>query len=129
MSTCTVGAIATYLLIGSAWAQPRTEVDCIGNLEGSRAVGNVRLNLDCARVSSTRRDLRRPTAAFQRAPARFPVLTVVERPRPRVRILTDDYYGDEEVIVRERPVYLRTYSASPDWDDWCPLSWLFGRPW
>jgi hypothetical protein len=124
-----MGAIASVLLAGSASAQPARAVDCIGDLGGSRAVGNVRLNLDCEFAGSQARRLRRAPPPDRVVRRRSPVRTVYER--PRARILVDDYrdtWDIDEVVVESRPVYVRTYSEAPGWD-WCPLNWLFGDRW
>ena len=144
LSTATVGSLAAYLLIAPAAAQPAAPVDCSGEFQGSRSAGSVRLNLDC---DFSRRGFTRPQARVLR---RSPVRTVPAdyygggpyyggTSRPFLRNgngygtrFADPYDYDEEVFVerysRPRPrIFVGTvYDEAPD-DDWCPISWLFGR--
>jgi len=126
LSTAAVGAIAAYLLIAPAAAQ--SPVECIGDFDGTRARGNVRMNLDCAFVRGRPRASRTSrTQVRVRRPAREEVLY---EPGPRYGRAPAYYdYDDEEAILLERPRRPRVFIEAEPYGawDWCPLGFLFGR--
>jgi len=127
LSTAAVGAIAAHLLTAPAAAQ--SPVECIGDFDGTRARGNVRMNLDCAFVRGRPRASRTSrTQVRVRRPAREE--EVLYEPGPRYGRAPAYYdYDDEEAILLERPRRPRVFIEAEPYGawDWCPLGFLFGR--
>ena len=132
LSTAAVGAIgALGALLYACPAAAQSPVECIGDFDGTRARGNVRMNLDCAFVRGRPRASRTSrTQVRVRRPAREE--EVLYEPGPRYgRAPAPAYYDydDEEAILLERPRRPRVFIEAEPYGawDWCPLGFLFGR--